>query len=295
MAHDPSFSIEYGDLKAGKTADVLSAFHERAVYVAAPGALSPAESVWGFPQPKIHDLGTFKEIREFGEKLPSGALALVIDDATLIADRTANYYESKGITGWDMWRAVVSSAIKMRDSLRRKGIHIAMTTHANAAYIEQGVRRKGGPAFQGQSRQKIPAAADLLLRAEARSGGGVGWPYVYRTAPHADWLQGSRYDTPDNAPMNLGEILRAAGFEIPRLRGLEWQEGLATALAGKLLSPPGLGNVEHVTATLSRVRDYALQKFTKDEKHAMWAVRDGYDRAVLAAAKSAQRATLWGF
>jgi hypothetical protein len=295
VPHDPSFSILYGDLKAGKTADALAAF-PAAIYVAAPGALSPATSVWGFAEPKIHDLESFKDIREFGEKLPQGSTtAIVCDDATLIADRTAIYYEKKGIMGWDLWRAVVSQAIKMRDSLRRRGFHVVLTCHAGAAYIEQGVRRKGGPSFQGQARMKIPAAADLLLRAEARSGAGFGWPYVYRTAPHPDWLQGSRYNTPDSAPMNLGEILRAAGFKIPRLRGLEWQEDFAAALAAKLLTTPGLGSAEYVKTTLSKAHDVALARFTKDEKHAMWAVRDGYDRAVLKIAQAGHRASLWGF
>lgn len=298
MPRDPSFAMVYGDLKAGKTADALSAF-PGGVYVAAPGALAPAEALWGFEQPKIHDLGTFKDIREFGEKLSPGTTpGLVIDDATLIADRTAIYYRDvKKLSGWDVWGAVVASAVKMRDSLRRRGFHVVMTAHAGGAFVENGIRHRGGPSFQGQARKKLPAAADLLLRAEARSTPGFGWSMLYRTSPHPDWLQGSRYDTPDFAPMNLGEILRLAGFSIPRLRGLEWQEGLAEALAAKLLALDGekivLCDSEKTKAALRRVREYALTKFTKDERHADWAVRDGYDRAVLRNAKAMQRAALW--
>jgi len=294
MSHDPSFSIAYGDLKAGKTCDVLSAFPS-AVYIAAPGALSPAESVWGFPVPQAHDLGTFREIRTFAEKMqPGSATALVIDDATLIADRTAIYYRDvKKLDGWDVWGAVVGAAIRMRDVLRRRGFHVVMTCHANAATTENGVRMRGGPSFQGQARKKLPAAADLLLRAEAHPRAGIGWPMVYRTAPHADWLQGSRYDTPDMAPMNLGEILRLAGFTIPRLRGLEWQESVAETLARELIKD--LGSPEHVKTCMIKVRDFALAKLTKEPKHAMWAVRDGYDRAVLRVAKQAQSGQLWGF
>ena len=295
MALDPSFSIIYGDLKAGKTADALSAF-PGGIYIAAPGALSPAESVWGFEIPKRYDLETFKDIREFTEKLQVGSITgLVIDDATLIADRTAIYYrDKKGLTGWDIWGAVVNSAVKMRDSLRRRGIHVVMTCHAAGAHLESGIRHRGGPSFQGQARKKLPAAADMLLRAEERPAAGIGWPMVYRTAPHPDWLQGSRYNTPDMAPMNLGEILRLAGFVIPRLKGLEWQESLAAALANKIIAD-GLGDTAKVKANLSRVRDYAMVKFSKNEQHAMWAVRDGYDRAVLRIASGAARSALWGF
>lgn len=296
MPTDPSFSILYGDLKAGKTSDVLSTF-PAAIYIAAPGALAPAESLWGFEVPKRHDLETFRDIRTFGEKLPQGStIGLVIDDATLIADRTAIYYRDvKGLSGWDVWGAVVGAAVRMRDSLRRRGFHIVMTCHAAGPYVEQGVRQKGGPSFQGQARKKLPAAADFLLRAEARSGPGFFWPMVYRTAPHSDWLQGSRYDTPDMSPMNLGEILRLAGFTVPRLRGFEWQEQIAAALADRLLAGPGLGNMEHVKASLARVYEYALAKFSKDERHVTWAARDGYDRAVLRMAQIAHRSAVRGF
>lgn len=295
MPRDSSFSILYGDLKTGKTACALAAF-PGAVYVAAPGALAPAEAVWGFEQPKAHDLGTFRDIREFATKMdPKTAPALVIDDATLIADRTAIYYrDSKGLTGWDVWGAVVGAAVRMRDVLRRRGFHVVMTCHASGPHIESGMRDKGGPSFQGQARKKLPAAADLLLRAEARPP-GIGWPMCFRTAPHADWLQGSRYDTPDLAPMNLGEILRLAGFAIPGLRGLEWQEPLAQALAERLLSPPGLGDANYVRVALEKAHEIGLAKFSKNEKHIMWAIRDGYDRAVLRLAKSAARSMLWGF
>ena len=298
MPHDPCFAMLYGDLKTGKTSDALAAF-PGAAYVAAPGALASAESLWGIPEPKAHDLGTFKEIREFGEKLPPGTIALVVDDATLIADRTGIYFRDvKHFGGFDLWGAVLNSAIKMRDSLRRRGIHVVMTSHAGGAYVENGIRHRGGPSFQGQARKKLPAAADLLLRAEQRPGDGFGWPIVYRTAPHPDWLQGSRYGTPDLCPMNLGEILRLAGFKIPRLKGLEWQDEVAGKIAvavGGVLVAGGEGTGEKIKGILAFARDWATKKFSQDQRHVFWALRDGYDRAVLRFAAHSQRNGLWGF
>ncbi len=297
MPHDPSFSILYGDLKAGKSADALAAF-PRGVYIAAPGALAPAESVWGFEKPRGHDLETFKDISQFAEGLNGSTVALIGDDATLIADRTANYLRRKGLGGWDLWAAVLSQAIHMRDGLRRRGFHIVFTCHARTAHTDNGVRVRGGPSFQGQCAEKIPAAADFLLRAEARDGqlsgpAAVGWTHLYRTGYSPDWLQGSRYHTPDLAPMNLGEILRLAGYSIPRLPGLEWQEALADALARRLCEV-GLGNAELVKDALERVRDKAFRSFTRNEAHAYWALRDGYDRAVLWTASAGQRKAMWG-
>lgn len=291
---DPTFSMLYGDLKAGKTADALACFPS-AVYIAAPGALGAAESLWGFQQPKAYDLGTFKEAREFAEKIPAGTIALVVDDATLIADRTAIYYRDvRHFSGFDLWGAVLSTAVQLRDSLRRRGVHVVMTSHSGGAYVENGIRHRGGPSFQGQARKKLPAAADLLLRAEARPGDGFGWPMCYRTAPHPDWLQGSRYNTPDMAPMNLGEVLRLAGFQIPRIKGLEWQERVADAIANKL-DVATLADREKTKSVLRFARDYALKQLTKDVRHADWAMRDGYDRAILRTANAAQHSGLWGF
>jgi hypothetical protein len=321
---DPSLSLPYAVFKSGKSADELAAFSDRAVYVAAPGALSCAEPLWGFPQPKARDLETFADVRKLAEGNDvNGAIALVIDDASLIADRTVNYYKQKGLGGYDIWGAVFTSAIRMRDTLRRRGMHVVMTCHPLPASTKDGVRRLGGPAFPGQVAAKLPAAADLLLRAEPRPGvagavGGVelglgangtalapasgtpappssfGWPFVYRTSPHPDWMQGSRYGTPDMAPMNLGEILRLAGFQIPRMKGLEWQEGVAQALASKLVEPPGLGDSARVRDILLKVKDYCLVKFTKTEAHVYWALRDGFDRAVLWTAAAGQRRAMWG-
>jgi hypothetical protein len=306
---DPSFSILFADLKAGKTTDALAAF-PRGVYVAAPGALAPAESVWGFDAPPRYDLETFDDVRAFSDQLKAEHFCLVVDDATLIADRTAGALARKGFTGWDLWAVVLRQAIYLRDSLRRRGIHIVFTCHPRVAHIENGVRTRGGPSFQGQCATKIPAAADFLLHAEARSGvvggGGdiladaaasgptvFGWPMVYRTGYSPDWMRGSRYNTPDMAPMNLGEILRLAGFSIPRLRGLEWQDAVAAQLADKLIEV-GLTNKEAVLAAFAKVRDVCLKRFTKDERHMIWAIRDGYDRAVLRIAAGGQRRSMWG-
>lgn len=290
---DPSFSVLYGDLKFGKTCAAIAAFGDHANYVAAPGALESAESVLGIDVPPRIDLETFRDIRVY-DKFPVGKIARVVDDASLIADRTVNALAAKGMQGFDLWSAVFKHAILLRDDLRRNGQHVVFTCHAVAAEVKNGVRLKGGPAFPGQTRTKLPAAADLLLRAESRPGAGFGWPVVFRAGPHDDWLQGSRYDTPDMAPMNLGEILRAAGFQLPRVKGLEWQETIANGLANTLLGGR-LVDREQTKEALQRARDYAIVKFSKNEKHVMWAVRDGYDRAILKMAERAQHTGLWGF
>jgi len=295
MARDPSFTILYGDLKSGKTTAALAAF-PNAVFVAAPGALSPAEYVWGFPQPTAYDLATFRDLHAFATTLTPAHGALVIDDATLLADRTVNVYKSKGLGGYDLWGAVLTSAERLGDECRRKGIHVVMTCHPIVAEIKNGVRLLGGPNFPGQTRGKLPALADLLLRVEPAPEDAIGWPMVIRSALHPDWLQGSRYNTPDPAPMNLREILNHAGFKLPRIRGLEWQDKVADQVAQKVLEIGfGEGTTDKIRAALAKARDTVLAKITKDPRHAMWAIKDGYDRAVLTLAAGANSARIWGF
>ena len=72
-----------------------------------------------------------------------------------------------------------------------------------------------------------------------------------------------------------------------------WQEALAQALAVRLCEV-GLGDQEKVKDARDRVLDKAFRSFTKNEAHAYWALRDGYDRAVLWTAAAGQRRAMWG-
>lgn len=295
---DPSFSIIYGRLKGGKTADAIAAFPD-GLYVAAPGALAPHDKLWGIPKPTAIDRETFADITALALAAPKGKYpALVVDDATLVADRTVMKL-SQRLSGYDLWAAVLKQAIELRDTLRRLGMHVVFTAHEAVAEVKNGVRLPGGPSFPGQTRVKLPAAADLLLHAEERSSGLAddkffGWVMMYRTSLTSDWLAGSRFHTADRIPMNLGEVLRSADFPIPRAKGLEWQEAMVEKLAGALvgadLSKPLIADQDHCRKVFDAARD-GLSKH--DPRHVEWTIRDGYDRAVLRVAQLAHRRRLY--
>jgi hypothetical protein len=294
------FGIVYGALKTGKTATTLAAFHERAIYVAAPGALACSENLWGFKVPPYEDLETLTDVLKFVRTLqPGQAVALVVDDATLLVDRTvaalAKIADPKN--QYDLWGRLLGIATELRDLLRHLRIHCLLTAHEVAPEVKQGVRLRGGPAFPGQTRSKLPAAADLLLRTELRGGDAMfggssfGWPVVLRSGQSPDWLTGDRYHvTPDPSPMNLGELFRLAGFPLPRLRGLEWQEKVIERLAA--VFQPQLGNAEVVKNIIVQALGQMEAK-GYPEPHALWALRDGYDRAVLLNAQRALRRGIW--
>lgn len=298
MAKTPAFGCLYGGIKMGKTADILAAFPQ-GVYIAKQACLDAlAEEMWGIPAPKAYDYNHFDEIAAFAKTLTRAHLAVLWDDATISADRTVLHLRETDFKGDKQTQALYmklyNDGLRIRDTLRDVGIHAFLTAHAKPAWTDNGVRQKGVPAFPGQTATKFPGAFDILMRCEMKPAGGLGWGVCYRTSLHPDWEQGTRYNVPDMAPMNLGEILRAAGFVIPRYPGLEWQDGVANQLANKLLEAPGLGDAEHVKGWILKTIDACKSKGLTNQKHVLWAVRDGYDRAVLKTAAEAHQRRLWG-
>tara|TARA_Y100000296_G_C5013660_1_gene176384 strand:+ start:95 stop:517 length:423 start_codon:yes stop_codon:yes gene_type:complete len=76
---------------------------------------------------------------------------------------------------------------------------------------------------------------DLVLRA-AHDLSRQPWPAVYRCTLDPSWVMKDRFNVAcmsDPAPMNLAEILRAAGVEVPRHPELPEQEEVVSALAGR--------------------------------------------------------------
>ena len=79
--------------------------------------------------------------------------------------------------------------------------------------------------------------------------------------------------------MNIGEILRAAGYEIARAPGLEWQADVVEKLAGKLAALPPSGAEED--AALNKAANFLYKNVTQDLLHIRWALRDALHRSQL--------------
>jgi len=299
MPRHPSCAGIYAPIKTGKTV-ASGVAHPSAIFIAAPGALNGLEGVFGIPEPESHDLETFPEVTAFVERLKPGPEAIIIDDASVIADRTAAVMADKfkhSDNHFASWLATLKASIDSRDAIRRCRRHSVWTMH-EVPPEEKGARILGGPRFPGQAREKIPAAFDVLFRAVPRNGlepaPKRAWKFVFQTKPNADYLAGDRYHVAaDPSPMNLGEILRLAGYPLPRLKGLEWQEEWVRSIAAILLRTDAtvglwLANAERAEAVLEE----AERKLTAkgyDERHIKWTLTDGYDRAVLLNARGRLR------
>lgn len=313
IARQPVFQIVYGPIGSGKTTDLLMSY-PRAFFVAAPGALKASIGVAGFepPDASVRDFESIPAITEFVTKgLKPGAFdALVVDDFSLYVQRQIVKMQNSGVGGFDLWGAIFRFTLMLREACRTCGMHAAFSMHELPPREEKGVRLPGCPALPGQKLPyDVPAAADLVLRAVPALpvGDVLGFPNRYACdATSAAYRTKDRHNvTPDMAPMNTREILglisresrgmAPANFVPRRAPGLEWQEDLVEKAATAILAKtPGKLDVGFAQKVGKALFDAALKR-SPDERHALWTVRDAWDRAVLRHALSGHRRKFFGF
>lgn len=310
---DPVMGTIYGPPKVGKTTDLAYAF-PRAIWIAAPGATAPAASVCGYEIERkpvdIEDLDVAISILNALAKEPQKRAlvdALVLDDLTLYVDRTIRKLAAAGVGAknhFELWGKIRIKLLDLRDSGRRAGLHVFLNAHEGAPKMVNGARVRGGPALPGAGAELVPAACDVVLRAVPNPMAiQVGWKVEYRcTAEDLDYVSGDRYNvTPDHCPMNIGEILRAQGFNVRRHAELPWQEDVVEKIATAILTD--ISNETFVKSALALAFERAIKlqggpgvtraEIDLREKRAVWTQRDAYDRAILRNAQSKHRRRLY--
>ena len=133
----------------------------------------------------------------------------------------------------------------------------------------------------GRLPEQIPALCDVVLRAVYEPL-NQPWPAVYRCNAEVSYVMKDRFHTAsvaDPAPMNLGEILRASGLNVPRHPDLNGQEKEVEIISSSLT-----GNVKDDTPLLNEVYT-SLLSAGKSPAAARWTLRDSLDRAVLRRSK----------
>lgn len=294
MGKLPVLGIIYAPSKTGKTTDCLYSF-TNALWFAAPGALKPSEGVCGYsiPESNVIDAESIPYVEALISKLKSGIVdTVVVDDLSLLADRTVRFYSlERHLGGYDLWGAVRNSFLALRETARRKNVHVVMNAHEQGPRMINNARILGGPLLPGKAASDIPKACDFVLRAQPipRMDKSIGWPVVYRCTPEdPDYTSGDRDNvTADKSPMNLGEILRLAGYPLPRLSALSWQEAMVEKVSGEFATI--LGKDDECRALNTFVIEGCMKKYRCSEPHAIWTARDAYDRAVLRASLSGHR------
>lgn len=294
----PAFVLLYGPSGAGKTTDLLYSF-PRAVFIAQPGGLKPSRGVVGYLPAKTEQIQSIEDAIRLIEQIAKSPAAygnpdgIVIDDFSMLSDVSFSRLEATR-SGHKLWGGMRDLLLRFRMCARFAGLHIAVNAHERAPHHDdrKGFIR-GGPNLPGTMPEDLPVACDLVLRVVYEPA-RLGWPYVVRCSPAETQFVTRDRDgaCPDMAPLNTAEILRLNGYSIRRAPGLDWQEGVVEKVAGLLSQLPPDNAI--VTRFLSEtVIPQIRSRYTQNDLHIRWTLRDAVDRTVLRRAR--QVSVLSGF
>lgn len=320
---DPAMLFLVGGLGKGKSTENVYSWAGCGLFLAQPGALRVAESTVGFSvADRTMKVSTLSEVVAIMPSARSaGYGAVVIDDVSLlmgnelemlrerygqrVTDKNVSKYAGRvigDIIGVDrqMWTDAKSIVTTLGRTARHLGLHVVLNGHLQESYKDEdtGQMVPAGPDMGWKRVVKtIPALADGLYNVVDPPLGAAPWDTRCAVdLTNSMLLAKDRFNAihSKSGPLNTAEVLRAAGFSIPRPRGLEFLEGVAEHVAGQLaggaLDHNGyLPNEKAVTTPMmnhllsQKVPEWAIR----------WGLRDGVHRARIRAFKSGS--TLAGF
>ena len=284
MNKDPALVLTYGPSGSGKTTDLGYSF-PNAVFIAARGALQPVRSLCGY-EPNTMEAQIIDDATQFLEKLAKvkdhGFDAVVVDDFSFLAEQQFAVYDKK-FSGFTLWGKLRDSAIAFRNAARYANVHVVLNCWEQAPKLKgDGTRVRGGPMLSGKLPEQIPAMCDMVFRC-SHEPMRKPWPGVYHCQYSTDYVMKDRFNIATRlhpAPMNLAEILRAAGYEISRHKDLVWQEEIVEKVCESLLS--GGKVAEIANSAYKELLDGGVTPAA-----ARWTIRDAMDRSVIRRALNA--------
>ena len=281
---EPALVCTYGPSGSGKTTDLGYSF-PNGVFMAARGALQPVRSLCGY-EPQAVEAQIIDDATKFLEKLAKtknhGYDAVLVDDFSFLAEQQFAVYD-KRFSGFTLWGKLRDSAIAFRNAARYANVHVILNCWEQPPKVKaDGTRIRGGPMLSGKLPEQIPAMCDMVLRC-GHEAMRKPWPAVYRCGYSTDYVMKDRFNIAarlDPAPMNLGEILRAAGYDVRRHADLPWQAEVVASLAASLVD--GAPLAETVNSSYKTLVEAGISPAA-----ARWTMRDAMDRAVIARALQA--------
>jgi hypothetical protein len=274
---EPFVACTYGPSGIGKTTDMGYSF-PRALFLAAPGSLSSIQTVCGYIPERV-TVNTIPEATALIEKVGQSRDfdTIVIDDFSFMAEQTFAMLETK-YSGFRIWGEMRNAALAFRDKSRYCGVNVALNCWEQPPKTKpDGSRVRGGPQLSGKLPEQIPALCDVVLRG-VHEPHRRPWPAAYRCSADPNYVMKDRFNIAtlaDPAPMNLAEILRAAGHVIPRHPSYEEQEAQVEKISSSLS-----GNVKDDTALCNEIYTKLIEG-GKTVAQARWTLRDALDRAVI--------------
>ena len=211
--------------------------------------------------------------------------AIVIDDFSFLAEQTMSSLE-KRVSGFTLFKKLRDSVLNFRNAARYANAHVILNcwsqapkTRADGSYV------RGGPMLSGKLPEQMPAMCDLVLQC-AEDQGRQPWKGTYKCEFSSQYVMKDRFGlcySMSPAPMNLGEILRKAGYNISRLSNLSWQEEVVEKFSHDL------EQAQDVFGTANTLYGQLLAKGI-DHRAARWTLRDALDRMTIRRALSTQNA-----
>lgn len=295
---EPVFVQAFADSGFGKSVETLYTAAGHGFFMGPAGSFKPALDVVGFELHPQHQacITTLEQAIQGVYYVAQNAKALgvdiiVVDDcAELMKGSAAILKAAYGPRGaFDYWDHIARLLAAFRDTLRNCGLNAYTTWHHRRGEIdkETGTYWKGGPDVPSRKLVKlVPHLGDTVLRGDVASSFAMRpaypWHGVYECHPGNDQTyEKDRHGFRGTLPMNVGELLRTAGYTLRRPVGLEWLEDAAEMVATAILS-----NKLPIPEMKTRF-DQQLLKAGKHPYHIRWAWRDGYDRAVFKRHRSA--------
>lgn len=224
-------ALVYGRPGTGKTVDIAKAF-PTALYVAAPGALTPAGKFIGrIPAcVQVTDLdGLILLLKQIANgdavtlmsgKKEKGFPAIVVDDLSNVVQVSFSEVEKSTKDIRQQYGKIKSKLIEFRIAARKAKIHVIMSAwkkdYVDVEPGKKGEFMPGGPLLvPKESMETLPGMCDIVIRVESNPMlPPKVWPYAYTCDPrNLNWITKDRFDvlTHGPSPMNLREILYLAG------------------------------------------------------------------------------------
>ena len=296
LIKDPVLSLSYGPSGIGKTTDTGLSF-PNALFIAAPGALQSIRNVAGY-SPLVENASTLLDVTKLvntvGSYKAKGADtkidAVVVDDFSYLAEQTFASLEKK-FNGFRLWGELRDAVLDFRNAARFAKVHVVVNCWEQAPKDKAGGGRvKGGPMLSGNLPEQVPAMFDMVLRC-GQDPMRKPWQGIYQCTLDPNYIMKDRLNVASAAhpaPMNMAELIRAAGYQISRHADTPWQEEMVEKVATSMLE-----------AGPNQDKDIANKVYADLIRHATvpqarWTLRDAMDRAVIRRALAARDATYLG-
>jgi len=286
---EPAIVTAYAGSGFGKSLDAIYSFPQAVFLTPARGGLVAAQVMIGrtvreevVPTLTAAKTRIVQILKEPAYKNPRNRV-VVLDDFSILCERTMLQLEDAGVKGWDVWKQLGRQIQGTRDYALDATVTTAMNAHiAPPKKLDSGALIPGGPLMPSQKLSGIlPGVSTLVLRGEKDAFVQPPlWPGVWCVDTNdGNWLTKDRYCVVGpKVPMNTREILfRAAeaGHKVivpARLPGLEWLDAAAEKVAEGLTS--AFPTPQAAAEGLARAPGLP----SKDPRLLRWAWRDGVAR-----------------